>query len=76
MKKFTLTASALVVALLAMIFIASPLISGQQERGECQKQCTEQFQACRRAANANKEHRIVYQVTGNKIRILACRYHY
>jgi len=24
----------------------------------------------------DKEHRIVYQVTGDKIRILACRYHY
>lgn len=24
----------------------------------------------------NKEHRLVYQVTGDEIRILACRYHY
>jgi len=24
----------------------------------------------------DKEHRIVYQVTGDKIKILACRYHY
>lgn len=24
----------------------------------------------------NKEHRLIYQVTKDKIRILACRYHY
>ncbi len=56
MKRFTYTVSALALALFAMVFFISPVISGQQDnRGQCQKECTEQFQACKRAANANKE---------------------
>ena len=38
----------------AVIYIFAPTTSGQIERGQCQQRCTEQYQACRRAANSNQ----------------------
>ena len=48
---------ALALTLVAMMFILSPTSSsGQQqdERDDCQKECTNRYQACRRATNANQ----------------------
>lgn len=38
----------------AVIYIFAPVTSGQDARGQCQQRCTEQYQACRRAANSNQ----------------------
>ena len=41
-------------ALPALMLFFSPWATAQDERGECQKRCTDQYQECRRAANANQ----------------------
>ena len=37
----------------ALTLFVTPGSQGQSQRGECQKNCTDQYQQCRKAANAN-----------------------
>ena len=49
---FSLGAVAVVMPAFMLMF--SPWSHGQDERGVCQKNCTDTYQQCRKAANANQ----------------------
>jgi hypothetical protein len=40
---------------LAALFYLLPTTRGQSDRGQCQQDCTRQYQECRKAANANQD---------------------
>jgi membrane-associated HD superfamily phosphohydrolase len=46
--------TALAGALTAVMFVAPQATGTQSQRGECQQNCTRQYQDCRRATNANE----------------------
>ena len=61
-KRVYFTFSTLTLTLIAMAFLLSPQISGQQDNasrqdiiGQCRLHCKQQYKTCKDAANANKD---------------------
>ncbi len=55
-KRLTyLSLSALLIAAATAAYVLAPASSGQSQRGQCEQNCTQQQQACRSAANANRD---------------------
>jgi len=56
MKKWItyLSVGLVTLAIPALMLSFSPWATAQDERGECQKNCTDRYQQCRRAANSNQ----------------------
>jgi hypothetical protein len=56
MKKWItyLSVGLIALAIPALMLFFSPWATAQDERGQCQKNCTDRYQECRRAANSNQ----------------------
>src|SRR5215210_3314750 len=55
-KNLTYFSLAVLASALTAIFLFPPAATvGQSERGQCQQNCTRQYQQCRGAANANQD---------------------
>lgn len=39
---------------MAVVYVFTPTTTGQSDRGQCQQQCTQEYQRCRNTANANQ----------------------